>query len=363
VKIAAVMTVTAPTTTKFWTYYAAVASWSKEVDSVFLVDGHSDEDLLKIPQELFGSFENVTIIREPETFWGSGDDWFILQSDANWNLGVERASVEHDAIFTIGADQVAYPGIREAFDDPAINFPRSGGWFEFWRSKYQFGRFRRRTDKRGIVIIPPTDGKSSNLIFGKDMKNDTIGDFPLRATHKSAFLDPVNDIEKPMFGGIKEAPQGVLDAECGSFGHFWYNMQECHSKIRRWDRSVSRYEGRSYRHTRELYLLNGLYAHHRNAGLDTWDSPELPVQFRKLLHEMYVPGMMGGTSFSDGIRSMFARTERKFWGASRMFQTKLKKRAGLIGLKDQFEWKPLNSDKPTALDLSEAFRRQNTVLK
>ena len=356
------MSVTEPTATKYWTYYAALASWSTEVDSVFVVDGHSDEDLLKKPQEIFGPMENITVVREPETFWGSDDNWIVSQAGVNWNIGVECASLDHDLIFVVGADQVAYPGIRKAIDDKNLIIPESGGWYEFWRSRYRYGSYNRRADKRGIVIAPPKDSISSPLVIGNDMKLNTLGDFPLRATHKSAFLDPFNGIETPVMGGSKEEPLGILDAECGSFGHFWYTMQECQTKIQRWDRATSRYAGVAFRHPRELYLLNGLYTHSADADSSTWDDPGLPELFQELLQRFFEPGMIGGSPHAEGFRARIARIERKFWGVSRRLRTKLARKRGLVGLKDMLEWKALGSEEPEPTDISEAFRRQNMIL-
>jgi hypothetical protein len=191
------------------------------------------------------------------------------------------------------------------------------------------------------------------------MDNNSIGDFPLRATHRSIFLDPETKVQKPLMGGSKEDHLGVLDVECGSFGHFWYNMQECRSKIQRWDQAASRYDGNAFRRPRELFLLNGLNLYRASTDFNIWDSSELPAQFRELLPKLFESGMLGGTSHGSGIRERLTRIERKLWGILRKMSTIRARRRGLQGIKDSVVWKSLDSGNPTPTDISDVVIQQN----
>jgi hypothetical protein len=255
-RVGAVRGVTDPFETGGWTYYASVVSWARQVDAVFIVDGHSTEDLLLRPTQTFGSNANVEALKPPETFWGKGDLWHLAQSSHNLNFALKKYGDLFDIIFVVGADQVVYPAIRKVVEDVGELLSRQGDWCCFYRTRVRQNGLVRWCDTRGVMILPGKSNGFTNPLHGWDPRNGAGVDVPIDISHKASFSDPVTDVSKTFYGGTVKPALGVV--ECGSHGQFWDTRDQCLLKMRRWNRAVTHYEGVVPERSLELQLLNDL---------------------------------------------------------------------------------------------------------
>ncbi|HYJ79508.1 MAG TPA: hypothetical protein VEW03_07915 [Longimicrobiaceae bacterium] len=360
--IAAVMNVTEPLRTRYLSYYPAVASWARQVDQVYVVDGHSEEDLLEIPRRLFGSLPNVEIVRAPETLWGPGARWHAMQSMHNLlfplrTLGVDR----FDAVFMVGSDQIAYPGVRRGVEAAPPAVRARGGWCRFHRSRLLHGRYVRRADARGVVIFPEP-GATPQPLHGWDREAEFPSDFPIHATHHSRYADPVNGAVKTVFAGPPLAARGTLDVECASHGHFWYTEAECLEKVFRWDEALARFFGRTLRSGLEHRLAHGLFGIVGALSLDQVLGWEHPPEMREVLAHFYQPGMLGGAVREvSGPTRTAAKLMRAVLHADGALRTRALRRRGYRGLADAHVWVPLDEPAPPPVDVAALYQEQDRL--
>src|SRR5215213_5250800 len=359
--IAVVMNVTDPWESRYLSYYAAVASWARQVDQVFVVDGHSAEDLLRIPQQVYGTLPNVTVVRTPETYWGREDRWHAMQSMHNVLFPLRRLGVDRfDAVFLVGGDQIAYPGVRGALEDFLARNRTAGGWARFYRSKLRRSGYCRRADANGVVVFPASGPRP---LHGWDEALGQATDFPIAPRLRSRFRDPVNGALKDVFAGSGLEPLGTVEVECASHGHFWYTLEECMLKVRRWDRAFARFSGQVPSTDLQLIATHDLYGirgYRPRAEVLAWDVPD---ELRVLVDHFYVPGMCGGMVLDPSLRlQRTARAVRAALAAVKRLRSVLLRTEGYPALRDRHRWVPLDSaEEPEAVEVAAVYAEQDRV--
>ena len=360
-EIVAVMTVTNPYQTRYWTYYAAVASWAQYCDRVIVVDGWSEEDLLEIPRSLFGDLSNVEVVRNERTYWGANHKWHPFQHGINLIEGI-RAASKHSVVFVADADQVLYPPSRPLADSFTLaSKVEKGVWFQFYRSKFNENQFKRRSDSRGRALYESLD---SYLVFGYDLVRGIPSDFPIRPKVRSLFKDPVNGAVKTIFAGEHVDACDQLDIECGTFGHFWYSTDECLEKVKRWDIAFARGFGKAA--ARDLELLTKTKDISNIIGYRSKDemlSFDFPPAMKRVVAEFYEPGMLGGAIYGN---SLLRKYQKGFLYnllyLERKFRTMMLRARGYRGLYDLHTWVPLDAPDPEPLDVRAVYLQQDRYL-
>lgn len=362
-KIATIMNVTNPFKSRYFTYYASVASWAKECDYVFVVDGHSDEDLLDIPNNIFGKMSNVEIIREKETIWGKNNLWHLGQSSHNLNYAIRKYGKYFDALFVVGADQVAYNGIRNIIFQNSEILNQKGSWCNFYRSKINNNKLIRKNDCRGVIIIPKILEDFIDPLHGWDLKRKLGIDFPVNVTHKSSFLDPINKSKKFIYGGISRKPTCLINIECGSYGHFWYNYEECLNKVKRWNNVFCRFEGLFPKKDFELIMDNKIYSINDYFSKDELLEWDFPFEMKKIIAEFYKPGMIGGKKniLSKKLNNIL-EIKRKVFVIERNIKSKLMRIIGYHGLKDYHKWVNVNEKDIEPVNVKSVYKKQDKYL-
>ena len=359
--VAVVMNVTEPWETRYLSYYAAVASWSRQVDQVFVVDGHSAEDLLKVPGELYGPLANVEVVRTPETLWGREDRWHAMQSMHNLLFPLCRLGVDRfDAVFLVGADQIAYPGVRAAVECFMARGDCAGGWARFHRSKLRRHGFLRRVDTNGVVVFPAPGPRP---LHGWDETLGYATDFPIVPRLRSRFRDPVNGAVKDIFAGPGIDPLGTMEVDCASHGHFWYTLEECMLKVRRWDRGFARFLGQVPATDLQLVASHDLFGFQGSRPRDEVLAWDVPAEFRVLVEHFYTPGMLGGMVLDPSPRlQRAAKWTRAGLVALKRARSARLRATGYPVLVDRHRWVPLDSaEEPEPVDVAAVYAEQDRV--
>lgn len=360
-KVIVVMNVTNPMQSRYLTFYAAVASWAKYCDRVIVIDGWSNEPLLDVPKGLFGELTNVEIIRNERTFWGRAQFWHAFQSIIGVNEGMLHAG-ENNIVFVVGADYVLYPPERPLAD----YFPTDTDtrWYRFYRSKFVGNQYKRRLDVRGVVFINNSYTHGSlRLMYGYDLAGGP-SDFPIFPSHKTIFQDPVTGALKKVYSGRGIEPAGIIDIECGVFGHFWFNVEMVLEKMTRWNIAFARYLGTAPSRRKALVFKENLQNIQEYVSKDKLLSFGLPPAMNRLIAEFYEPGMLGGAIYR--ISSAQRRTTQALcmlMGLERRLRTLLLRARGYRGLHELHQWVPLDAPDPEPLDVRSIYMEQDKYLQ
>ena len=360
--IVAVMTVTEPRCSHYLTYYAAVASWAQHCDRVVVVDGWSDEDLLETPQALFGPLENVEILRNEITHWGSGVNWHASQHSVNIHAGLSAAG-DNAFVFVVDADQVLYPPdqpLRELLPTDA----KPPTWFRFYRSKFSGNDYVRRLDNSGRLFLSSLTAQGRpQIAIGYDTERDRPSDFPVFAEQIAYFRDPLSGTIKELFAGPPAPAAGLLEIDCGTFGHFWFTPEQCLAKLNRYAQVVSRLFGVALPRQLELQLKAGRFGITRFRGKSEMLELPLPPAMLRLVEEYYQPGMLGGAVYGSLVQQpQLARARERAFRLERWLRTKALRTRGYRGLYDLHTWRSTGDPAAEPVDVGQLYDEQDRYL-
>jgi hypothetical protein len=361
--VGVVSAITNPLNTSYFAYLAFIDSWSKVADEVILVDGCSTDRSLAFLGEWVGGLGNVRVIRNDQTYWGEGPCWHAHQLGLNFNVGL--SCLDTDWGFFIGADHVVdvqtAKDLRQELAD-ANDVAKAA----YYRGKPGAVGLDHRIDTRGTVVnLRLLRSRGLEPKYGMDLQTGKLSDFVLDATEKSCFLDPVTGVEKPIYAGqvVSMDTMRELSVELISYGHFFFTLDVCIKKMRRWDLAMSRFLGMAPQRDLELCLREKL---HSVAGFRSkdeimeWDHPP---EILRVIDEFYEPGMVGGwirstAPVTDGV----TRLLRKLLGAERHLRTRWMRTRGYRGLKELHKWRPLDVPDPELLDVRAVYMDQDRYL-
>ena len=367
--VGVVTAITNPLSTGYLAYLAFVDSWSKVADQVILVDGGSTDESIGLLEEWTGHKDNVSILRNDLTFWGGGDKWHAYQLGLNLNLGLMTLHTNWG--FLLGADHVV--DVRTALEMRSeLADLENVAIVTYYRGKPDSlvkpgsRGIRRRIDARSYAINRRLlEVRDFNVVLGLDLRTGLGSDWPLRAMMKSSFRDPVTGVCKHTYAGhaIPVTGPGQLSAECVSYGHFFFTMEQCLHKIRRWDRASARFLGIAPKRDLELRLLNGLYSikgFRSKEEVMAWDHPP---EILRVIDRFYEPGMLGGAIREiSPAQARAAQALRKLLGLERHLRTRWMRAQGYRGLKELHRWVPLDAPDPEPLDVRAAYMEQDKYL-
>ena len=360
-EVITVMNVTNPMQSRYLTFYAAVASWAKYCDRVIVVDGWSDESLLDIPKSLFGQLDNVEIIRNEITFWGRAQFWHAFQSGIGFNEGMLHAG-ENKIVFAVAADHVLYPPERPLADYfPATN--TNAKWYRFYRSKFAGNQYKRRLDTHSRIFVNNSYAHGSlQLMHGYNLARGP-SDFPISPSHKTIFRDPVTGSLKAIYAGREAEVAGIVDIECGAFGHFWYDVEMVLEKITRWNIAFARYLGIAPSRRKELVFKKNLQNIQEYVSKDKLLGYDLPPAMNRLIAEFYEPGMLGGAIYwISPVQRRKTQALRTLMGLERLLRTFFLRARGYRGLHELHQWVPLNDSDLDPLDVRSVYMEQDKYL-
>lgn len=361
--IGVVAAITNPLTSGYLAYLAFADSWSKVADEVILVDGGSTDGSLELLREWIGEQHTICIVRNDLTYWGAGGKWHVDQSSVNLTIGL--LSLNTDWGIPTGADHIL--DIRTA-SDLHKDLAAMNGFVlaTCYRGKPgTYGIMHRLDDRTPLVNLRLLRQSGVEPVLGLDLDRGLRSDYPLYPTRKSCFRDPVTCMRKPTYGGhqIPLRGRGKLSFEVISYGHFFFNIEECLQKVRRWDQANARFLGIAPKHDMELRLLNGLnfiVDFHGKHDIMGWDHP---AEVLRVVEQFYEPGMLGGAIRRiSPAQEKAAKALRELLGLERHLRTRWLRARGYRGLKEMHQWVPLEAPDPEPLDVRKAYMEQDKYL-
>lgn len=356
-----VASITNPSTTGYLAYLAFADSWSQVADQVILVDGGSTDDSITFLRDWIGHRRNVIILENGQTQWGEHCLWHVSQPWINMNFGLAHLDVQWG--FVQGADHVldlaTTAGMRrELADLEQVSI------VAYYRGKPGSNGIRRRVDARSYAINLRLHGKESPAIIGMDLDTGLGSDWPLFPVYKSVFQDPQTRFVKRIYSGrAVSVGNSRLSVQCISYGHFFFTVEQCMQKVRRWDRANARFLGIAPKRDLELKLLNQIYAikgFRSKEEVMAWDHPP---EVLKVIDAFYEPGMLGGAIREiSPIQARAAQALRKLLGLERHLRTRWMRARGYRGLKELHQWVPLDAPDPEPLDVARVYAEQDRFL-
>ncbi len=355
--------ITNPLSTSYFSYLAFVETWSKVATQVILVDGGSTDESLRFLEKWAGNKRNVHVIQSQLTYWGDGDKWHGDQLGINLNVGL--AALTTDWGFVVGADHVldirTTSELHQELADLQDIIVATNH-----RGKPDGTGIRHRIDARSFAInLRLIRSQGFHAVIGVDANTGLGSDWPLCPSEKSAFRDPITGAHKCIFAGqaISVGGPGKLSAECISYGHFFFRLDQCLRKVRRWDRAQARFLGIAPKRDMELDLLNGLYSikgFRSKEEVMGWDHPP---EILRVIERFYEPGMLGGAIREiSPVQQRTAQALRKLLGLERHLRTRWLRARGYRGLKELHHWVPLDAPDPEPLDVRKAYEEQDKYL-
>jgi len=292
-----------------------------------------------------------------------GGQWHAFQSGVNLNIGL--LSLSTDWGLPTGADHISdsrtasnlHEDLRAINNLPAATCYRGKPGAR--------GIIHRLDDRTPLVNLRLLRRQGVEPLLGLDLSRSLGSDYPLCPAKKSRFTDPITGVCKPIYAGCQIPLQGrgKVHIEVISYGHFFFTMEQCLHKIRRWDRASARFLGIAPKRDLELRLLNGLYCikgFRSKEEVMAWDHPP---EILRVIDRFYEPGMLGGAIREiSPAQARAAQALRKLLGLERHLRTHWMRAQGYRGLKELHQWVPLDAPDPEPLDVARVYAEQNRFL-
>lgn len=337
------MTITNPYSRGYLAYLAAVDGWLKISDELVIVDGGSSDESLEKLFDWVGRDSRVRVVSNDITFWGEGEAWHVGQACINANVAIDHLAADWGAF--PGGDCVPYmPGAGRLREQLAEH--GEAIWVRTFRAKPSDGRIVHRFDERSVVFNLRRIRESGLRVgFGIDSRSGFFSDFPIRFEWVAEVVDPATGARKPIYAGTPIAAGGTLDLECAAYGHFFYDRGQLDRKIERWERAVSRFDGRAPARLAELRLRHGsdgIGDYYSREEVLEWDHP---AEMLRLLREHYTSGMVGGGKRHQGsVSRALGWAAETLLKSERRVRTVLRRGIGIEGDAKSLEWKRLDQD-------------------
>ena len=275
-------------------YLACVESWLKVADFVVVVDGGSTDGSMDILREWVGYDPRLVIVGDEKTEWSGGDTFPWLQAIINWCRGYDELDV--DVSIYVDADVVAdVSSMSHLREELAANQ-------ELIRKMRRFGfvndTFVPRSRPNWNIVdrrIAARDG----IQVGWGINSDTGGrcEMPIKVTGRGSYVDRILGTPRTYYLGTPLPIGGYISGRAGGFGHFFFTLNQCLAKCRRWDQATARLEGRrmltniEYRYQQNLFGIERYLSKDEMLALD-----HLP-EMRRVIETFYRPGMLGGAIY------------------------------------------------------------------
>ena len=286
--------------TGYLVYLACVESWLKVADSVVVVDGGSTDGGMDILREWVGYDPRLLIVSDEKTKWSGGDTFPWLQAIINWCRGYEE--LDTDVSICVDADVVAdvssMAHLREelAANQELIRKMRRFGFVN--------GTFVPRSRPNWNIVdrrIAARDG----IRVGWGVNSDTGGrcEMPIKVSGTGTYVDRILGVPRTYYLGTPLSIGSYISGRAGGFGHFFFTLDQCLAKCRRWEQAVARFEGRRMLSDSEIR-----HTHHDLIGISRYMPREEMLSFdhlpemRRVIERFYEPGMLGGAIYSKHVK-------------------------------------------------------------
>lgn len=358
--IGVVLTITNPLSSGYLAYLACIDSWAKVADEVVIVDGWSADGSLDLLSRWIGERPNVRLLHTPMTYWHPGEMFHAHQNGVNLNVGL--SDIQTDWVFSINGDYVLNTQTTANLAAQLLEH-REDYWLRFQRIKLT-GKAQVRLDQRGILInLAKIRRDGLYVAHGQDMRSRIGSDFPIRVVQKATFLDATNGTLKSIFAGQSLPPGGKVDIQCAVYGHFFFTLEQCLAKCRKWDKAFARLYGSAPKRDMEISLaqrFHSIEAHYPKEEILLWGHP---LEAQRLIAEFYEPGMLGGAVRRvSSLGQMATNIARKLLGGERHLRTRWMRSQGYRGLDEQHRWVPIDAPDPEPLDVGRAYAEQDRFL-
>lgn len=340
----------------YYSYLACIESWMDISDKVIVVDGHSDDGTI---DELFRHIPNekhhkLEIARNENTYWSKDYNFHLFQLSNGWHSILNN--LDCDWLILVNADYV-YNGVKKNLSDELL--PLEEEIVVKFR-RYKNSMSKVFYDERAFMLnIKKIKECRLPVFFGVREDTNIPSDFPIIAKEKSFFTD--NGILKTIYRGTDIIRTKSLDLECGVYGHFFFNNNQCLYKCKRWSNAVSRYYGTALDDDEMLKYQNDIFESRMTFSKNEIKSWKHPKYILRIIDEYYREDMIGANM---PIEKAMKKMLLKYYKIKKTILTKIMRVAGLPSLKKLHKWVPIDSKvcKPS-FDLAEIYNKQNILYK
>lgn len=340
----------------YLSYLACVESWIDVSDKVIVTDGWSDDGTLEklfehIPTNKHSSIE---VIKDDITYWSKDYNFNISQLSITWNHVIQN--VECDWLIVVNADYVYHENgidlkseLEKCEDHLVVKFNR-----------YKTNNGQTKYDDRGIILnIRKIRQENLEIGFCRKGSNRRMSDFPGIFKEKTQFVDSNNTLKTIYAGDMLSRNVPNVGIECGVYGHFFFTIDQCLYKCKRWSEAIARNYGTLLVDDNYLLLIDGVY---REDGLYLKDeilSWKHPKYIKSLIILYLGENSLGMKKFKN---SKFDKIIILYYRIKYKVLTTYLKLKGLTALENEYEWCNLD-DRCKSVNLDEIYQKQNLKYK
>ena len=298
-------------------------------------------------QSCHPTFETDALI----TFWSKDHYFNASQLSLTWNHVIEI--VDCDWLIVVNADYVFFDNgidlkkeLKDLSDELVVKFNR-----------FKNVKGQPKYDDRGIILnIKKIREDSLNIGFCRTGPERRMSDFPGIIKEKTSFKD-INGCIKTIYAGERiSRDHKSIPLECGVYGHFFFTLDQCLYKCKRWDEAIARSYGRAMEPDKYIKLKHKLFkpkSFYSKEEVLSWKHPESIKRLINIYLNENMIGMMKTENKSfDRLKLFLYRIKTKF-------KSIVLKKRGLLGLEEEYNWVSLNNDKKMFLDLEEFYGLQD----
>lgn len=340
-------------------YLACVDSWCDISEKVIVTDGHSNDGTIEKIFEFVAKekHKKIEIVKDDITFWSHDDFFNASQLSITWNHIIQN--VDCDWLIVVNADYV--------FFDNGVDLKKELEQLED-ELVVKFKRFKNKKDNivyddRGIILnIGKLKESVDQIGFCRTGKDRRMSDFPGIFKEKTQFRD-INGCVKTIYSGeIISRNQKSIDLQCGVYGHFFFTLNQCLFKCRRWSHAISRSYGKVLESNRYLRMKHQLIQSNHNCSVDDLLKQKHPDSIKKIMLSVDMQNKMGAMSCRPKVYHRFLIILNRIY--YKLINFYLRKR-NFVSLEREYVWVPVESDfkQDDIIDLKEIYEKQNKFYK